>query len=72
MNFRYLSAEKTKESAEKVELAAENKNQTEVVDNFLRLVRESMVLKLHIAKLTNRQPDVSKFELYGKILHFKI
>jgi HPt (histidine-containing phosphotransfer) domain-containing protein len=63
----YLSAERCQQRAEKLETSAEEKKQNETVENYLNLMAESKALKIHIAKLTSRQPDVSQIEKYGKM-----
>lgn len=64
----YLSAERCQQRAEKLEISAEEKKENESIENYLNLMIESKALKIHIAKITGRTPDVSQIEKFGKIL----
>lgn len=62
----YLAAERCEKVAIELEQSAIKEDEKRVIDNFLMLMVEAKALKIHIAKITNKAPDVRDFERYGK------
>jgi hypothetical protein len=51
--------------AAELEKAAGNEEESKIIENYLYLMSEAKALKVYIAKLTNKTPNVLDFQTYG-------
>ena len=66
LSYSYLAADKCEETAKRLEASAIKEDRDAIIQDYLSLMKDAKALKIHIAKLTNKQPTIEDIEKYGK------